>query len=442
MSINNRPINPLRVAEKMQGARNFENDALVDEFNQEPRLVEVLWALQFFSQPARSKPGNDGQFIGGYPGGLRAFTRDLINDSADLIGTVEMRKLGNVRYDRDAASRVYSGIPSCERALGDAGDSWLFDAALCRSDDTGPLSLSFFAEEPPRRRHASKQGIRAVVKKATREAFLELCINAAREELADYLRSLCERAHVRFHRNPDADRWEDGQAPWYFVEIGAALLRFIDRRKEKVYGQIAETEISREVKKWLNRARATRRGVLISGNSRFGKTESVQAFCEANPGIARMVETPSSNSESDLLRAVAKALGMELGPKQRGYQLREEIGYLVEQAGLMLVFDEAQAIFPSSFGRNTPPTRLNWIRRNVLDRGVPAAFICTPQSYEGAAGNFCAPRTLRFSNGTSAFCASFICRRKSAARICWRSRAFGSPLFTLRISSTWSRRLS
>jgi hypothetical protein len=381
MSSENRPINPLRVAQKMHGVRNFENFTLFEEFRKEPRLIEVLWALQFFSQPARPKPGHEGQFIGGYPGGLRAFTHDFINDSLDLIGTHKMRQLGAARYDHKSASTVYNEIPSHDRALGDAGDEWMFEAVLCNATERNGDP---FFDEPVRPRRISDRAQSAIVRKANREAFLKLCIKSARESLADYLRNLCELPHVHFHRDTDADRWAEGQPPWFFADLGNALLRFIDRRKQATYRQIADTEISRLVGKWLGRAQATRRGVLISGNSRFGKTESVQAYCEANPGLARLIQTPSSNSESDLLRAVTKAFGMEVGPKQRGYQLREEIGYLIEQAALMLVFDEAQAIFPLSFGRNTPPTRLNWIRRNVLDCGVPAGFVCTPQSYESA----------------------------------------------------------
>ncbi len=385
MSTDNRPINPLRVAEKMHRARNFDNLALVAEFNEEPRLVEVLWALQFFSQPARPKPGHEGQWIGGYRGGLRSFTDDLIADSLDLIGTPQMRQLGVVRYDREMASAVYNEIPWRERSLGGSGEDWMFEAALSDDEDSRDPWLGRSVNQT---RRVSDRAIERIVKKANRAAFQNLCLAAARESLAGYLRNLCEVPNVLFHENPNGERWTDGQAPWYFTDIAEALLRFIDRLSDAARRQIAETEVSRQVEKWLGRAHATRRGVLISGTSRFGKTESVQTFCEAHPGKARLVQTPSSNSESDLLRAVAKSYGMEIGPKQRGYQLREEIGYLVDQAGLMLVFDEAQGIFPASFGRNTTPTRLNWIRRSVLDCGVPAAFICTPQSYQNARRKF------------------------------------------------------
>lgn len=370
----------------MHRARNFENPALVTEFNEEPRLVEVLWALQFYSQPARPKPWHEGQFISGYRGGLRAFTHDLIEDSIDLIGTRQMRVLGEVTYDREMASAVYNEIPWRERDLVEGDDRRAFDSAL--GDDSERLDPARFIEATPRKKRISEREIRTIVRKANRAAFEELCVRAARESLTGYLRNLCELPNVRFRRVVGEPWTDDDRAPWYFADVAEALLRFIDRLRAAAYRQIAETEVSRLVGKWLGRAHSTRRGVLISGTSRFGKTESVQTFCEAHPGRARLVQTPPSNSESDLLRAVAKSFGMEIGPKQRGYQLREEIGYLVDQAGLMLVFDEAQGIFPASFGRNTTPTRLNWIRRSVLDCGVPAAFICTPQSYQNARRKF------------------------------------------------------
>lgn len=394
-----RPIDPLRLAEKMHSARNFKNLALAEEFNQEPRFVEVLWALQFFSQYARPKAGRTGEFIGGYAGGLRAFTRDLIDDSRDLIGTLEMREIGDVYYDVEKARAVYNGIPLRNRAIAPEMAAWEVDAVLYKpTSRTMIVPAAEFIDDrstSPSCR-VSRRTTAAIVKQASREAFTTLCVDAAQESLADYLRALCEEPAVRFTRDSDADfQWSKGQAPWFFAEIGAALIRFIDRYQERVYRQIADTEVSRKVGKWLGVARATRRGVLISGSSRLGKTESVEAFCEAHPGRARLVQTPSSNSESELLRAVAKSLGMDISPSKRGYQLREQVNYLIAEAGLMLVFDEAQAIFPMSFGKNTPPARLNWIRRSVLDCGIPAGFVCTPQAYESARKKFL--RTTNFA---------------------------------------------
>ncbi|MGI9086474.1 MAG: ATP-binding protein [Chthoniobacterales bacterium] len=410
MTDDNRPIDALRVARKVRGIRNLENLALVEQLSHgKSRFFEVIWALQFFSQPARPRPWHDGKFIGGYPGGLRAFARDLIDASRDLIGTAKMREFGTGSYDRKKASAVFQELPWCARAFGAPNESWKFSAVLLPAAEFEKCAPNYneFAQFLPeenfrsrierrkwldRQRAVSGAIIAEVVAQATPEAFRDICIGAANESLVQYLRGVCERPHVHFGR--DDDEPENG-APWFFSRIGEALVRFIDRRRESVMGQIADTEVSRQVLEALRMAQGARLGVLISGNSRFGKTESVQAFCEANPGRARLVSTPPANSESDLLRAVAHALGIETSSRERAYSMRANINDVIDQAQMMIVLDEAHAIFPSSFGRNTSPARLNWIRSNILDRGIPAAFICTPQAYDSARGKYL--RTTNFA---------------------------------------------
>ncbi len=107
-----------------------------------------------------------------------------------------------------------------------------------------------------------------------------------------------------------------------------------------------------------------------------------------NPGRARLVETPSSNSEGDLLKAVAAALGIESALTQSGAYLRPKIEYVLRQSGVLLVFEEAHFLWPSKLSKTAVPARLNWIRRSVMDAGLPVAFICTPQSYQNAQRRF------------------------------------------------------
>jgi hypothetical protein len=124
--------------------------------------------------------------------------------------------------------------------------------------------------------------------------------------------------------------------------------------------------------------------VVIEGNSRWGKSEAVRTWCAMNAGRARLVETPPSSGESDLLRAVAKALGLEIDARRAGYELRAQIETVLQQSGICLVLDEAQFLYPSNFSRNTMPARLNWVRRTIMDAGLPCVFVCTPQSHQDA----------------------------------------------------------
>lgn len=121
--------------------------------------------------------------------------------------------------------------------------------------------------------------------------------------------------------------------------------------------------------------------VRIEGESRFGKTERVKTWCAANPGKARLVFTPSSSTESDLVRAVVEALGIDFGYQTPARQLRETVEYILRHSRLMVVFDEAHFLFPTRFTANTTPMRLNWVRTQIVDRQCGCALISTPQDY-------------------------------------------------------------
>ena len=70
------------------------------------------------------------------------------------------------------------------------------------------------------------------------------------------------------------------------------------------------TAVAKKVFDALDYALQERVMVRIEGDSRFGKTESVRAWADMRPGLARIVRVPESNSLSDLLRSVLDALGI------------------------------------------------------------------------------------------------------------------------------------
>lgn len=376
----NRPISPEAVAAKLAAARNFEHPHITAEIAAEPRFVEVLLFLQFVSQPEN------------YAGGLRKFTADLIADSLDLIGTAQMSGLRGQKITREQAAAIYHGLPGrAKRAVGGFDDETVNLYDLLLAEDYERLHPERFHRElaDSGRRVAERRDEEAALKRLVDGAGWELfhgaCVASARENLSTYFRHLCELGPVGFLRSGGNREFENSSgAPWYFVEAASAVLRWIDRRKADLAATIAETEITRHVFKWLGKARSTSRAVMISGNSRFGKTESLRTWCAMNPGLARLVNTPASNSEGELLREVAKALGLEIGPTSTAGRLRDRIDYVLCHSRLMLVFDEAHMIFPLNFSRNTAPARLNWVRRSVMDAGLACAFCSTPQSYNSA----------------------------------------------------------
>ncbi len=69
--------------------------------------------------------------------------------------------------------------------------------------------------------------------------------------------------------------------------------------------------------------------VMISGNTRFGKTETVKLICDMEPHNFRLVNTPDSNAIGDLLREVARAVGIEVSAQNSVRELREQIEYVL-----------------------------------------------------------------------------------------------------------------
>ena len=337
----NKPISAELVAQKLERVKNFESKDVAAELEARPRFREMLWFLQWVSNSDN------------YPGGIARFSADLIDESEAMIGTINMQKIGPVKHYTPAQLKILAG-----------------DEEDCNFDILG---------EPREKRKIKHYAER-----------FEDCKRQAKRELADYLFGLCENPFSKFTNPTGLSSYYQSvqQAPEYFPRVGEAILAFMDRRKTRIAATIGETAITREISKWLEISRSAKRTVLIIGTERFGKTESVKNWCLQNPGIVRLVQTPSSAAESDLLREVANTLGIESTIATRGYKLRQLIDYVLAHSGLMLVFDECQFLLPGSYSKTPAAPRLNWFRRSIMDKGIPAALVATPQSYKPSKDRF------------------------------------------------------
>lgn len=370
------PIRPELLAAKLEKLRNFELPELFDEFAEEPRFVRALWFLEYVS-----KPDN-------YPGGLTKFAEDFAEDCKDQIGTAAMIAVDGTgdRYTSEDAEAVYKDLRSDHQEdIFSYDEGWIIDAALTeRAEKNEDGSVTCREDRCEQTWTGSVEKVRSrLVYKLTPALARQLCLDDAKRSLATYLKELCELPHVGFRPNES-----HFGAPRYFVAIGPALLQFIERRAERLRATIADTEVTRLVFRWMQKARSMGEPVMISGNSRFGKTEALRLCCEMNPGHFRLVDTPASNSIGDLLREVARSLGVNVDAKNSVRDLREQIDYVLRFSGLTLCFDEWQFALPANYSRNTAPARLNWVRRAVLDRNLAAVFVCTPQSYHSAKKRF------------------------------------------------------
>jgi hypothetical protein len=365
-----RPIQPELLAAKLEQIRNFQHPRLLEEFGENPKLAHALWFLQWVSHPSN------------FPGGLSRFAADFISEYAEEIGTRHMREFGKVsRYTFEQANAILGDLPKCQKETlvggSDPDDdlSWLFFDGI---------SLTRAAERDKALRDYRKN-IEKVLRRLTRSFIHEFCVNEAKENLADYFKQLCETPHVGLL---PCDRNEGAGAPWYFEKVAKALLAFIEARADRTRSGLAETEVVKVIRRELAKARRMQKSFMVTGNSRFAKSETVKTEAIADPGRYRLVETPRGNAISDLVREVAKSYGLEFELRTTVRELYERIDYVRRFSNLQLIFDEAQFLLPANYSRNTEPARLNWIRRSFMDQGSLVIFVCTPQSYETATERF------------------------------------------------------
>jgi hypothetical protein len=142
--------------------------------------------------------------------------------------------------------------------------------------------------------------------------------------------------------------------------------------------KLAPTTVSQMALDSLNFTLATGKASLMEGRARTGKSETAKAFCECQPGIARYVEVPSTNDEKSLYKAVAEALGVADGASYTGLQIRERVEDVLRRTKFMLVFDEAQNLWPRRMRPTSVPARVLWVM-SLMNLGAPVAFMALPE---------------------------------------------------------------
>src|SRR5438045_6213305 len=86
-----------------------------------------------------------------------------------------------------------------------------------------------------------------------------------------------------------------------------------------ITANIAEPEDSRQISDALEFCYPRRQLMLVEGASGIGKSETVRAWCDHFPGLARYIEVPSSNNDRSFYVAIANALGLAQGAKTLQY---------------------------------------------------------------------------------------------------------------------------
>ena len=359
-------IRPEAVADKLAEIRNHEYPELLAQITAQPRLPEMMWFLQHTSIQ---------------PGGLVKFCADMLEQMPGRFGTATMRDAKRPDYTLEQKRCIVGEMavgygPSVHNQWTGNNESWR--EILNRE----PVSEETLAN--------NKREFEQFIKSWTAQAIREICQRAAAEILPRYLEDLCTQANKGFMPlRLSVDSWDYWNSPYWFMDDPvAAVFEMMDRRAKEVSKRLAMTEVSKKVFDALDYALQERAMVRIVGESRFGKTESIRAWADMRPGLARVVNVPCSNSLADLLRNVAQTLGIAVKYGTRAQVLWERVEYILQQSHMFLILDEAAFLVPQNYTADTAPARLNWVRTEVVNRGLPLALVETPQTFLPAADRF------------------------------------------------------
>jgi hypothetical protein len=355
-------ISPENIACKIALLDNFHTPDFAAQVERFPRMIEVLWFIQWQSIQ---------------PGGLVKFAQDFVEAFPSRIGTPAMRRIGQKTLSNADRVAIIDEIPRYQSEAG---------------TPSGRAAADFFnaIEETDYSAFETHRDEEAF-KKLDWAGFRTLCVESALEDLPWRLAWFCglpdePEKIVRRHWRDDADRAMEGEDRcledvWYFADLPGAMLEMLDLHAARVGQHLAKTETAERVFEALQFALEEQCAVSIEGDTRFGKTESVGKWAEMRPGVARVIRTPCSNVKYDLWKNTAEALGFEVPLGMPKRELQRKIEFVLRHGRLFLIFDEAHYLFPRLVSRNTTPARLDWIREQIMDHHSPLALVSTPQEF-------------------------------------------------------------
>lgn len=359
-------ISPLAIAARLASANNLTEPALARQIQAGPRLPELLWFLQWVSMQ---------------PGGIEKFALDVIADSTPHFGPPCL-------HDESAALTLEQRQELWE-CFPDQVSRELIPCALWMAkneeDDRSYREFAMSGLYPKPADPGEEKQFQSELLTIPREKFRAEFLAAAQLSLAPRLRIIClgEKKQSRFFDDGPMDL-----SPWYCPNLADVLFEAMDLHAARIALKIAETQVVSLVFDRLDFAWSKKTFVTIQGDSRTGKTEAVKAWAAMHPGKARLVSTPSSHCERDLLQAIAESIGLPFNHKTSTRQMKDQIQDIIRHAGLFFIFDEAHFVFPTRFSGNTHPARLDWMRTQIIDRKLPVAFVSTPQAFTHAVEKF------------------------------------------------------
>lgn len=179
-------------------------------------------------------------------------------------------------------------------------------------------------------------------------------------------------------------------------QVAPIVFKHMENQSKALRATLADTKVSRTIFKEMDLALQHKVPIPIIGDSRFGKTKAVSVWSAMRPGLSRLITVPPSNREFDFFAAHADALGIEYNDRTPYPRLKRQVEYVIQQSRLFLIYDEAHFLVPINYLKDTPPKRINWVRCEVIDKGIGCAFFATPQSMSQTLERYAATTKYNF----------------------------------------------
>jgi len=344
-------IDATLVAHRLEDIRSFRNPELFRQFKSFSRMEELLWFLQGLSWEL----------------GAEQIAAMVIQAYPDRIATRRMQGLQGRKLT--LAQRISIWTEMDMRARPTLIDPETGEPFGFKNDYERPVALTADSEEK----------LSIATEHMDLDYFRGACRDFAAQKLPDLLVRLCIDCEQEFTPSATSKFPDDF---WFFPGLIESLFQFMDLWAKEREGEVVMTVVTKKIYSIMDKTLRTGIWAMIRGNSRFGKTESIKAFCRKSPGLARLIELPESNSFAEFLWAVANALGISPPSSSNVQRLRDLIANVLRQSKLLLIFDEGHFLIPRTYTRRTSPPRLDWIRRQVFDKGHPVVVCVTPQWFD------------------------------------------------------------
>ena len=158
---------------------------------------------------------------------------------------------------------------------------------------------------------------------------------------------------------------------WYVDDFVGTLELLRKRHIAAARGTIAETEITRLVHDGIKRATFAKGLAIIEGIQRSEKTTAAKNFCDTHPGECVFIELESGDDDTTFFRSLARSIGTASSNQYTTLKIRGRIEDMLQAGISTVVIDESHFLAPIKARPTAPPKRLDWVRRSLLDKGVP-----------------------------------------------------------------------